>query len=88
MTPDPLRPRLLRTPGTAALHALAFMGFGAPAGAQAPTQAQQSAIRSACPSDFRAHCAGVQPGGQAALACLQQNMAKLSPGCQSALTGC
>ncbi|WP_246702605.1 hypothetical protein [Starkeya sp. ORNL1] len=77
-------PRPLHLPSTAAALAFALIGLCMPANAQ-PTQAQQSAIRSACPSDFRANCSGVQPGGQAALTCLQQNMAKLSPACQSAV---
>src|SRR5512147_1580577 len=59
--------------------------IAAPAHAQQPTQAQQSAIRDACRSDFMANCSGVQPGGSAALACLQQNAAKASPACQQAL---
>jgi hypothetical protein len=76
--------RPLHVPSTAAALAFALIGLCMPANAQ-PTQAQQSAIRSACPSDFRANCSGIQPGGQAALTCLQQNMAKLSPACQSAV---
>lgn len=55
------------------------------AAAQQPTQAQQSAIRSSCRNDFQAMCSGVQPGGSAALQCLQQNVAKVSPACQQAL---
>jgi hypothetical protein len=51
----------------------------------APTQAQQQAIRSACPDDFQTHCAGVQPGGSAALQCLQKNVATLSPSCKQAV---
>ena len=50
-----------------------------------PTSAQQSAIRSNCRSDFMANCSGVQPGGKDALMCLQRNVAKLSPGCQTAV---
>jgi hypothetical protein len=57
----------------------------APAHSQQPTPAQQSAIRDACRSDFMSNCPGVQPGGSAALACLQQNAAKVSPGCRQAL---
>jgi hypothetical protein len=49
------------------------------AGAQQPSQAQIAAIRSACPSDFRAKCAGVTPGGADALACLRGNVGTLSP---------
>ncbi len=50
-----------------------------------PTSAQQAAIKSSCQSDFRANCSGVSPGGEAALACLQQNVAKLSAACQQAV---
>ena len=53
---------------------------------QQPTSAQQDAIRQSCRSDFMANCSGVQPGGSAALGCLKQNAAKLSPGCQQALS--
>lgn len=52
----------------------------------APTSAQQSALKSSCQSDYRANCASVPPGGSAALQCLQQNLAKLSPACQQAVT--
>src|ERR1700693_5259289 len=55
-----------------------------PAFSQAPTDAQRSAIRSQCRSDYQAHCASIPPGGAASLQCLQQNMSSLSPGCQSA----
>lgn len=57
----------------------------APARAQQPTDAQISAIRSACRSDFMANCSGVQPGGRDALQCLQRNVANLSPSCKSAV---
>lgn len=50
-----------------------------------PTQAQQSALRSNCRSDYMANCSSVKPGGIEALQCLQRNVAKLSPGCQSAV---
>ncbi|WP_441238908.1 cysteine rich repeat-containing protein [Bradyrhizobium sp. 930_D9_N1_4] len=53
--------------------------------AQAPTEAQKSAIRSACRSDFMAHCASVTPGGVEAYQCLQKNMSSLSSGCQTAV---
>ena len=65
---------------------LLALGFGFAGGAAAaPTEAQQSAIRASCQSDYRAHCASVSPGGAAALQCLQQNLASLSPACQSAV---
>lgn len=63
-----------------------ILALGAlPAVAQTPSQAQQSAIRSACPSDYRAHCASVPPGGKPALACLQKNVASLSDACRTAV---
>ena len=49
------------------------------------TSAQQSAIRSACRSDFTAKCSGVTPGGKDALACLQKNVDGLSPACKTAV---
>jgi hypothetical protein len=49
----------------------------------APTAGQQNAMRSNCRNDFMSHCSGVTPGGKDALACLQRNVAKLSPGCQN-----
>lgn len=56
-----------------------------PKAAARPTAQQQAAIRQACQSDFMSRCRGVQPGGQAALACLKRNAARLSPGCQQAM---
>jgi hypothetical protein len=52
---------------------------------QAPTDAERSAIRAECRSDYQAHCASVPPGGMASLQCLQKNMSSLSSGCQSAV---
>ena len=77
----------------AALQALAMSAiFGGtifalatPAFAQAPTDAQRSAIRSACRSDYIAHCSSVPPGGMASLQCLQKNMSSLSSGCKTAV---
>lgn len=57
-----------------------------PAPAQQVTDAQRNAIRASCRSDFMSHCSGVQPGGAAAFQCLQQNMAKLSAACKSAVS--
>ncbi|MGE3693546.1 MAG: hypothetical protein AB7F98_19390 [Novosphingobium sp.] len=53
--------------------------------AQAPTKAQQDAIRSNCRSDFMANCSSVTPGGREALECLMKHKASLSGGCQGAL---
>jgi hypothetical protein len=71
---------------TIVLILLGLAGWSGPAAAQQPSQEQISAIRSACRADFQAQCAGVQPGGQAALACLKKNVAALSPACQKAVT--
>ena len=68
-----------------ALLAAALFATAAGAFAQAPTEAQKSAIRSACRSDFIAHCASVTPGGVEAYQCLQKNMSSLSSGCQTAV---
>jgi len=73
---------------TAALGASTLVILLAPVTAtysQAPTDAQRSAIRSQCRSDYEAHCASVPPGGKASLQCLQKNMASLSSGCQAAV---
>ena len=53
--------------------------------APAPTDAQKEAIRTACPADYHAHCAGVPPDGLEALQCLQMNEANLSSACLAAV---
>ena len=68
----------------ASMATVIFTGL-TPAFSQAPTDAQRSAIRSECRSDYQAHCASVPPGGAASLQCLQQNMSSLSPSCQTAV---
>jgi hypothetical protein len=50
-----------------------------------PTDAQVSAIRSACRSDYPKVCAEVPTGGAPALQCLEKNKAKLSAGCGKAV---
>jgi len=57
-----------------------------PAPAGQPTSAQISAIRSACRSDYPKVCAGVPTGGAPALQCLEKNKAKLSAGCEKAVS--
>ena len=59
--------------------------ISASAFAQAPTDAQREAIRSACRSDYIAHCSSVPPGGLESLQCLQKNMSSLSGSCKSAV---
>src|SRR5437868_14614300 len=76
----------LKHPSTRkALLAATLFATAADAFAQAPTEAQKSAIRSACRSDFIAHCSSVTPGGVEAYQCLQKNMSSLSSGCQTAV---
>lgn len=53
--------------------------------AKRPSAKQMSAMRSACRSDFISRCSGVQPGGSAALQCLERNKAELSQPCQGAI---
>lgn len=65
--------------------ALAVLSLGNPATAQV-TPEQQSAIRGACRGDFTAKCSSVTPGGPEALACLQKNVAGLSPPCKTAVS--
>jgi hypothetical protein len=72
----------------AAFCALLTAAIGAvttPSFAQGPSEAQKAAVKSACRSDYMAHCSSVQPGGEAALQCLAQNMSSLSSSCQSAV---
>jgi hypothetical protein len=68
-----------------ALLAAMLFAVAAPAFAQAPTDAQKSAIRSSCRSDYQAHCSNVTPGGAEALQCLQKNMSSLSGACRGAV---
>lgn len=56
------------------------------ASAGQPTSAQISAVRSACRSDYPKVCAGVPTGGALALQCLEKNKAKLSAGCEKAVS--
>ena len=53
--------------------------------AQQPTSEQRDAIRAACCSDFIANCAGVEPGGKEALACLMRSHDNLSAPCKTAV---
>ena len=58
----------------------------AAAPAAQPSSAQISAVRSACRSDYPKVCAGVPTGGAPALQCLEKNKAKLSAGCEKAVS--
>ena len=70
---------------TAAPKAAEPKAAAGPAAGQ-PTSAQISAIRSACRSDYPKVCAGVPTGGAPALQCLEKNKAKLSAGCEKAVS--
>jgi hypothetical protein len=50
----------------------------------APTAAQREAVRVTCRRDYRRHCRGV-PQGPEAFACLQSNMARLTPNCRTSI---
>ena len=76
---------LRRSSVFSAAMAVVLFAAATPVHSQAPTDAQRSAIRSQCRSDYQAHCATISPGGRASLQCLQQNMASLSPGCQASV---
>ena len=75
---------LLRTWSLPCLAVLVIAALASSANAQI-TSAQQSAMKQSCRSDFMAKCSGVTPGGKEALACLQKNVASLSPACQQAV---
>src|SRR5262249_34121290 len=75
---------LKRDAARCALAAALMLAVATPSFAQ-PTEAQKDAVKSACRSDFMAHCSSVQPGGEAALQCLAKNMSSLSGGCASAV---
>lgn len=67
-----------------ALTAALILAAATPSFAQ-PTEAQKEAVKSACRSDYMAHCSSVTPGGEEALQCLAKNMSSLSGSCQSAV---
>lgn len=63
---------------------LALPLLAAPVRAQQPAQTQPSqADRAACTADFKKLCAGVQPGGGRALACLSKQKEQLTPDCRA-----
>jgi hypothetical protein len=64
---------------------LAFAAAAASPALAQPTDAQKSAMKANCRSDFMANCMSTSPGSKEALECLQHNLAKLSPGCHAAV---
>jgi hypothetical protein len=68
-----------------AIGLLALTGIGAELAAQQLTDAQRSAIKSACRADYQNVCASVPPGTKDSLQCLVQHSQQVSPGCRDAL---
>jgi hypothetical protein len=64
---------------------LTLCGAGAELAAQQLTDAQRSAIKSACRSDYQNVCANVPPGTKDSLQCLVQHSDQVSAGCRNAL---
>lgn len=64
--------------------AVLALGLAGPALGQ-PTEAQMSALKSSCRSDYMAKCMSVKPGGPEAFQCLKKNEAGLSAACKSAV---
>jgi Cysteine rich repeat len=62
-----------------------LISFTVPALGQPPTDAQLSAIRSACRGDYKSVCADVPTGGKESLQCLQQHADAVSSPCRDAL---
>jgi hypothetical protein len=52
---------------------------------QQSTSGHNQALRQACAPDYHALCSGTRPGGGRIAACFEQNAAKLSDQCRSAL---
>jgi len=77
--------KMVRTLLAQSVAGVAMIALCAAAQAQSVTKAQQDAIRANCRSDFMRNCSSVTPGGREAFMCLQQNKAKLSAGCKSAI---
>lgn len=68
-----------------ALTAFLFCFVTSAARAQQPGTPSGQTIQQACAADLHQFCSGIQPGGGRIVACLQQNSARLSQGCQQAL---
>jgi hypothetical protein len=87
-TPTPVSVPVVATtspPADVAQPAFAPAAPHPPVTAKRPSAKQMSAIRSACRSDFISRCSGVQPGGSAALQCLERHKGELSQPCQGAI---
>ncbi len=86
-------PKAGSAPAAAPAAATAKPATAAPAAPKAaasttankPTDAQVTAIRSACRSDYQKVCAGVPSAGAPALQCLEKNKARVSAPCAQAV---
>ena len=67
------------------IGALLLLGACTSLAAQQLTDAQRSAIKSACRSDYQRVCASVPPGTKDSLQCLVQHSQQVSAPCQEAL---
>jgi hypothetical protein len=64
---------------------LGLAGVCGPVAAQQLSDAQRSAIKSACRGDYQRVCANVPPGTKDSLQCLVQHTDQVSSGCHDAL---
>jgi Cysteine rich repeat len=74
-------------PQLAAIMATALVlapGLATPAGAQAAGDMSPQASK-ACRADYRKLCPGVRPGEGRVVACFEDHLRELSPGCRAAL---
>ncbi len=56
------------------------------AGPSAAPAADRDALRQHCTGDYLSYCGEFAPDSAEVRACFKQNKAKLSPGCQAAIT--
>lgn len=71
--------------GSAQMICSLLLGACSSLGAQQLSDAQRSAIKSACRGDYQKVCASVPPGTKDSLQCLVQHSAEVSAGCREAL---
>jgi hypothetical protein len=79
-------PKATAAPAAPATEPAAAAPKAASSTARQPSNAQISAIRSACRSEYPKVCAGVPTGGAPALQCLKKNKSKVSAACQRAVS--
>jgi len=72
-------------PSARLICGLALLGCCSSLAAQQLTDAQRSAIKSACRGDYQSVCASVPPGTKDSLQCLVQHSQQVSPSCREAL---